>query len=245
MKFMLRCFLLVVLAATGNANAQTATDTPPAPNSYKIGGMPIVIPPPTTDLVEAGDQIRSFMEVAVPINNRLIAAFLLSSDLSRITNGGDNSSLSKYALVEVPRGGEYTDIEDSDFKQLADSTLQQLGNTINSSFADSEDEFNRRLKDLNVNATVSLGKPVQIGRLFSKQDTFGFGMISQVTTNGTSVNMTVAAAVVRVKKRLVFAYFYAVYKDDDTVKWLRKASEDWADAILKANQQAPPTTPAP
>jgi hypothetical protein len=174
--------------------------------------------------------------VAVPDSNRLIAAFLLTQDLPRLTKGSDNPVLTKYALVEVPRAGEYSDMEVSDFKEMTDSASQELGAAMNSSFSETEDEFNRRLKDLNVNATVSLGKPVQLGALFAKTDAFGFGLITQVTVGSTSTDMAMAAAIIRVKKRVLFAYLYAEYKNDDTVKFLRKASEDWADAILKANQ---------
>jgi hypothetical protein len=238
MKLKLTCIFLLVCA--GTCSAQTATNTtaptPTPPPTYKAGGTPIVIPTPTTDLVEVGDEGRGVMEVAVPDSNRLIAAFLLTQDLPRLTKGSDNPVLTKYALVEVPRAGEYSDMEVSDFKEMTDSASQELGAAMNSSFSETEDEFNRRLKDLNVNATVSLGKPVQLGALFAKTDAFGFGLITQVTVGSTSTDMAMAAAIIRVKKRVLFAYLYAEYKNDDTVKFLRKASEDWADAILKANQ---------
>ncbi len=238
MKLKLTCLFLLVFAATCSAQTTTGTppQNPPAPPSYKAGGTPIVIPPPTTDLVEVGDEARGVMEVAVPDSNRLIAAYLLPEDLPRLTKGSDNPELTKYALVEVPRSGEYSDVEVSDFKQMTDSASQELGAALNSAFSETEDEFNRRLKDLNVNATASLGKPVQLGPLFAKTDAFGFGLVTQVTVGSSSTDMAMAAAIVRVKKRVIFAYLYAEYKNDDTVKWLRKSSEDWADAILKANQ---------
>ncbi len=238
MKLKLTCLFLLVFAATCSAQTTTGAppQNPPAPASYKAGGTPIVLPPPTTDLVEVGDEARGVMEVAVPDSNRLIAAFLLPQDLPRLTSGSDNSNFTRYAMVEVPRSGEYSDVEASDFKELTDQASQEIGSVVSSSFSETEDEFNRRLKDLNVNATVSLGKPVQLGALFSKTDAFGFGLITQVTVGASSSDMAMAAAIVRVKKRVIFAYLYAEYKNDDTVKWLRKSSEDWADAILKANQ---------
>ncbi len=242
--------LLAVFAATGSAQTTTA---PPAtgptslaaPPTYKAGGTPIVIPSPTTDLVEVGEEGRGVLEVAVPDSNRLIAGFLLAQDLSRLTKGSDTPVLTKYALVEVPRNGEYSDVSVSDFKEMIDGASQELGASMSSYFSSTEDEFNRRLKDLNVDATVSLGKPVQLGALFSKTDAFGFGLITQVTVGATSANMAMAAAIVRVKQRVIFAYLYAEYKNDDTVKWLRKACEDWADAILKANPELPPAAPTP
>jgi hypothetical protein len=238
MKLKLTCLFLLVFAATCRAQTTTGTppQNPPAPPTYKAGGTPIAIPPPATDLVEVGDEARGVVEVAVPDSNRLIAAFLLPEDLPRLTKGSDNPMLTKYALVEVPRSGEYSDVEASDFKDIKDEASQEIGTDLSSSVSETEDEFNRRLKDLNVNATFSLGKPVQLGPLFAKTDAFGFGLITQVTVGANSSNLAMAAAVIRVRKRVIFAYLYAEYKNDDTVKWLRKSSEDWADAILKANQ---------
>jgi hypothetical protein len=238
MKLKLTGLFLLVFAATCSAQTTTGTtpQNPPAPPSYKAGGTLIVIPSPTTDMVEVGDEARGVMEVAVPDSNRLIAAYLLPQDLPLLTKGSESPELTKYALVEVPRNGEYSDVEASDFKEIMDGASQEIGAILSSSFSETEDEFNRRLKDLNVNATVSLGKPVQLGALFAKTDAFGFGLITQVTVGTSSSNMAMAAAIIRVRKRVIFAYLYAEYKNDDTVKWLRKSSEDWADAILKANQ---------
>jgi hypothetical protein len=64
-------------------------------------------------------------------------------------------------------------------------------------------------------ATVSMGAPIQLG--------------------GRTTKTGMGGALVRVKQRLLFVYFYTEYKNEETVTWLRKATEDWVDAILEAN----------
>jgi hypothetical protein len=48
--------------------------------------------------------------------------------------------------------------------------------------------------------------------------------------------MVAGVTVLRVQNRLLYAYIYSAYKDEDSVQWVRKTSEQWADAILNANQ---------
>ena len=139
-------------------------------------------------------------------------------------------------MVEVPRDGESAEFSASDFKAMTDSANQELGNAITSTSKEMEEEYNRKVKALNLDAKVSLDKPVSLGCLFSKQDAYGFGMLMSVTTHGTTTNMINGSAVLRVRNRLVFVYVYAVYRDQSSLQWVRKATEDWADAILKANE---------
>jgi len=107
---------------------------------------------------------------------------------------------------------------------------------LGSSFKESEDEFNKRMKAMNLDTEISYGKPVMLGTLFFKIDAYGFGMIAPVTANGTTVRMVVGGAIFRAKNRVLFAYFYAVYKDDQTVGQVRAETEQWTDAILAANR---------
>lgn len=229
------CLLALGVAAFGNA--QDATVKTAQVQSFKAGGVAIAIPPPTTEMTEVGYDNREFMKVFVSPNNRLIAAFVLTNDLPKLIKGSDNFIMSKYAMVKVPRRGEYMDCGVSDFREVTDGAEKELGNIMNSSMKDVEEEINRRMKSLELNdATVSFGKPIQLGCLFSKQDAYGFGMVMPLSTGGTNMKMAVGDALMRVKQRLLFVYLYAEYKNENTVKWLRKATEDWADAILKANK---------
>ena len=236
MKKVIRCLLLALfLAASGNAQDTSKKTT--EPQAFKAGGTPIVIPAPTGDMVEVGYDNREFMEIFVPTSNRLLAAFVLTNELPRLFSAGDDLVMSKYATVQVPRRFEYMDCEESDFKEVTDGAKAELGDIINSSTKEAEEEFNRRMESLDLEeATVSLGQPIQLGCIFAKPDAYGFGMILPVSMGGKTTNIGAGVALVRAKKRLLFAYLYAEYKNEETVKWLRKTTEEWADAILEANK---------
>ncbi len=219
----------------GNAQEAVVNRTPV--ELFKAGGTPIAIPPPTSDMTEVGYDNRELMEVFVIPNNRLIAAFVLTNDLLRLTKKADDLSISKYALVQVLRNGEYMDCTPNDFKEGISDVSEQFGDAINSSsMKEAEEEFNQRMKSLDLDVAVSLDKPLQLGCLFSKEDAWGFGMIAPVSVGGQNIKIASGIVLMRVKLRVLFVYLYAEYKNEDTIKWIRKTTENWADAILKANK---------
>jgi hypothetical protein len=236
MKKMMIAFLLFLEIAAVSTAQDSGTRSIQV-ESFKAGGTPIAIPPPTIKMSEVGFDNREFIEVIVPPNNRLIAAFVLTKDLPKFTKESDDLIMSKYATVQVPRRGEYMDCKSSDFQEVTNGVKKQFGDDMSSSIKEAEDEFNRRMKALDLDeAIMSLGKPIQLGCLFSKEDAYGFGMLMPLSMGGKNMKMGMGAALMRVKSRLLFVYLYAEYKDKETVKWLRKTTEDWSDAIMKANK---------
>jgi hypothetical protein len=233
--------VLLALCAPAASAAQdqakaAATAAPAAAPAYRAGGVPLLLPSPTQELVEVGNDNRAIMEVFAPEQNRLLAAYVLTDDAPRLRAGGQNM-LSKYALVEVPRNAEFTDVTAQNFKDLTAGMDQQFGAALDSSVKEGEDTINRRLKALNLDdANVALDKPAQLGAFFSKQDAYGLGLILPVTSKGTTIKMVAGVVILRAQNRLLYAYLYTVYKDEDTVKWVRKATGDWAEAILAANK---------
>ena len=214
--------------------ATNATDVA----SYRAGGRLLAIPTPTRNLVEIGSDHHALMEVFVPPENRLVAAFVLDTDLPRLRKGGNVPVMSAYAMAQVPRRGEFLDCGVSEFAKVVGGAKEQFGTVVASSFKEAEEEFNRRMKSLNLDkVTISLGKPIQLGCIFSKQDAYGFGMIMPVSMGGSTATMGGGCALIRAKKRLLFVYLYTEYKNEETVRWLRKATEEWTDAILKANNE--------
>ena len=228
------CLLVLGLAGTGRAG-ESARATAPA-RSFKAGGIPILIPPPTTSMSEVGYDNREFMEVFVPSTNRLIAAFVQTEDLPSLTSKSIQLRLSRYAMVQVPRRGEYIECGASDFRELTEGAKKRFGDLMKRSMEEADDEFNHRMKALDLDdATMSLGKPVQLGCLFSRRDAYSFGMVTPLSMGGLKTKMAMSVILMRVRERLLFAYLYAEYENEDTVLWLRDATEDWANSILRAN----------
>jgi hypothetical protein len=236
MKKLIRCSFLILLLG-GFCNAQETSERTAEPQAFKVGGTPIVIPAPTKDLVELGDNKREVMEVLVPSTNRLLAAFVLAEDLPNFAASGGHPVMSKYAMVEVSRRVENTDMEASHFNALVDTVKAQWGDILSSSAKNFEEDFHNRLKAHHFeDATVTLGQPIQLGCIISQQDEYGFAMIAPVLVDGKTTNMAVSTTLVRVKKRLLFLYLNSDYKNEATLTWLRETSEKWADAILSANK---------
>ncbi len=228
-------FVLILVALPYMTNAET--NEPKQSESFKAGGVPISILAPTAEFVEIGYDNREFMEISVPTNNRLLCAFVLANDLPRLTKRSDDLVMTRYGMVQVPRQREFMDFEASDFKKVVDGLKEASGDSMASSFNEAEEEINRRMKSLGLDeAKLSIGKPILLGRLFSKQDAYGFGMVMPVSMGGNTTKMGMGGVLIRAKKRLLFVYLYAEYKNEDTIKWLRKATEEWADSILKANK---------
>ena len=223
------------LACSAQDNSATKkTDAPD--NSFRVGGQSIILTSPVEEMVEVGSDNRVILEVVVPESNRLIAGYVLKTEQAVLHGAG--TELTRYAMVQVPRQGEFADVSADDFKQIADGAGKQLGAAIDSSVKEGETEFNRRMKSMNLDSLqATLDKPVQLGRLFARGDAFGFGMIMSVTMNGKTTKMVAGINLLRVRNRVLFAYVYSVYKDESTVEWMRNTSQDWADSILRANGQ--------
>lgn len=212
--------------------SSVAQDAP----TYRAGLKSISIPSPTTDLVETGTDYRVLLEPLSPTTNRLIAAFVVPADLDALRSGR-SAALNRYALVEIMRRSEFTDVTPEMFKQVADAIGAQFGAEVNSSLKDQQDEINRRIKALNSKpAEVTLEKPVELGTLFSKTDAYASGMIMPVTAGGKTTKMVMGMIALRVQARMLFVYTYTEYKDEASLQWIRTTDEQWADEILKANK---------
>jgi hypothetical protein len=236
MKKLIRCSLLVLLVG-GFCNTQDTSARTAEPQAFNAGGTSIVIPAPTKDMVELGDEKREVMEVFVPPNNRLLAEFVPANDLPRFAASGGHPVMTRYGAVEVSRRGENTDMEASNFNTVVGKLKARMGDLLSSSTENFEEDFHNRLKSQHFeDATVSLGQPIQLGCILSKQDAYGFAAIVPLSTNGKTTNMGGTTTLVRVKKRLVFIYLYSEYKNEETLKWLRETSVEWVDAILSANK---------
>jgi hypothetical protein len=205
-------------------------------STYRAGLKNFTIPAPTSDLVEAGTDYRVLLEPLVPINNRLVAAFLQPADLDTLRSG-TSAGLGRYALIEIPRRAEFAEVTPELFKQIADAVATQFGAEVNATLKDQQDELNRRLKALGSTAgEITLDKPVQLGTLFSKPDASAYGMIMPVSSGGNTKKMAMGMIVVHVRSRVLLIYLYCEYKDQSTIDWLRSTDEHWAEAILQANK---------
>ncbi len=193
--------------------------------SFDVGGRPISIPAPVSDMADLRSEKRRVMEAAVPPGSRLVAAFVVPEEMS-----SGRFPLSRYALVMVPANSENVDFSVEDFKAVTKLARTGFDATVKSSIGKAEGY----LKDRNL--SVKLGEPVPLGRFFDKEDALGHGTIIGMTIAGRTATMADGSALVRARKRLLIVHLYVEYKNDDTVAYLRRTSEDWVDRILTVNR---------
>ncbi|HEY2860603.1 MAG TPA: hypothetical protein VGJ21_19445 [Terracidiphilus sp.] len=213
-----------------------AQDAKPADTTFRVGLKDIAIPVISSEFVETGPDYRVLLEPLAPTSNRLVAAFVTPDDLKKLLTSA-STNLTRYALVEVPRRAEFTDVTPELFKQVDESFGAQLGAQTEATTKDSQDELNRRLKALGGGSTsITLDKPLMLGTLFAKPDAGGYGEILPLAVNGATIKMAAGVTILRVRQRILFIYLYAPYKDETSVDWIRATGEKWVDAILAANK---------
>ncbi|HKF47011.1 MAG TPA: hypothetical protein VKB38_06595 [Terracidiphilus sp.] len=229
------CILFVLCHSTAAQNSNSPDAAQQQPTIVRVGAVSIAIPSPTNGLVEPGPDYRVLFEPLAGAANRLVAAFVPQDQMEAI-HAGKAPPMNEYALVEIGRRVEFTRIDPSTFQQISEVMAKQLGGDIKDVQTQSQDELNQKLKSLGSSANVTMDKPIQLGAFFAKTDSIGFGMIMPYNVNGTITRMAGCLAEVRVRDRVLSVFTYAAYKDEGTVKWVKTTAEQWADAILKANQ---------
>ena len=241
------CLSLILFAYPRSLWAQDespATRDEPQSEIHQVGGVAVVVPTPWQDMVELGADRRGFMDQFVPPTNRLIAGFVNADDASKVGSGVVKAP-PRIAMMSVSREYESTEIREDGFKMIVDNVRKQFDVTAEGYANENEEEFNRRMTALNLdNIKITVGKPISLGCLFSTPNSAGFGTILQVSatnseekpTKDHSMQKSLSVLFVRVKNRVLFGYIFADYEGPETVKWLRRVSQDWSDAILAANQ---------
>lgn len=202
---------------------------------FQVGGVTVALTvPPVVDMVEAGDD-RTMFEPVVPEANRIVAAYVRKEDLPALHSGAV-AGIPVYALVEAPRAQETVNVLASDFPDLADMVGKRFGLAPFASFKESEDEFNARMKAMNLDQQVSDGKPVMLGTFFYNPSALGFGVIVPNPVNEKTTEIVMGAMLFRARARILYAKIYMNYKDAGTPDVVRTLSKEWMDSILQANQ---------
>lgn len=235
-------FILSVVSSALQGQDRTRLATTQAQvSNVRVGAVSIDIPPPTKDLVEPGPDYRVIFEPLAPVSNRLIAAFVPQDKMDTV-HKGNVPPMNEYALVEVARRTEFTEIDPASFQQIAVVLGKQFGGDLNQFAKDGQEEINHNLKALGASPSVTIDKPVTLGIFFAMPNAIGVGSITPYNVNGVTTRMAGCFAVLRVRGRILSVFTYAAYKDEATVLWVKTTSEQWARAILKANEG--PNSPA-
>jgi hypothetical protein len=208
--------------------------------STMAGGVPIVLPPPDKEFVEVGSEKRDFFVYMVPSRNRLLCAFVPADFLPRLKSPA--SGMGQYMLVELSRklDEKNTQVTSASFEKVVLGVKQQFADssTLNRTVRTTSEEISSKLKQLDQSKDMSIGEPVPLGTLFQTSDAYAFAMLASASSGGATTRAINASILLRVKDRLIFAYIYGSTDDENSLKWVEKTAEQWANEILTANSKS-------
>lgn len=210
------------------SNLQTQVDA----QTINVGGVSIRIPTPDTSFVSVKKEEWESINIIAPNSNKLLCAFVLNKDYEKYKSGtSDPINPEKYATIQIAKGLENFEINETQFKELTNSISKTFKKFDLSTVAKSQNEIKQR-----TNSDIKIGVPTSLGCFFSKPNLYGYGILAATEENGETVVKAIAVDMIRVKNRCLMIYTTVLYKGDDSLIWLRNISEKWGDKILKANQ---------
>lgn len=225
-----------VLPMLGQTGAPTAgTNEIP---KVKAGGIDLLLPSPDGDFTEVGDRLRTTVfDLLTPSTNRLLTAYLSHQIKENLLSGNTKGGLGTYAMVEIPRGAEYTDVGQKDFEDALKTVANSMGVAVDKAFSTTTDEINARMKELG-GKPISVDRPEMMGTVFRKPDAFAWAMLMGVKGGDSASATTMAGviAMIRIKQRVLFTYLYRKYDSPEVLDSLGKSTEAWVSRILSANQ---------
>jgi hypothetical protein len=174
-------------------------------------------------------------ETLAPANNRLVAAFVPQNKMDAI-HKGNAPPMDEYALVEVARRTEFAEFDSTAFQQIAEVIAKQFGGDISQFSRMGQEEINHNLKAMGSSVSVTIDKPVPLGIFFVMTNAIGVGSITPYNVNGVTTRKVGCLAILRVRGRALSVFTYADYKDEGSIIAVKTISEQWAGAILKANE---------
>jgi len=223
----------------GCAVAQEAPQSAPAaaPLAFDIAGVSITLPCPSGEYIEVGDDLRSlFTKYLVPSENRVVSGYVEKSYLTKIGEDASNAPPpSVYAMIQVSRMADATVFDVNEFRNVIRNIPDPYGKLLLSTRAEMRADFQRRKRQIDA-IPIPPGRSRPLGAFFSKPDAAGFGLLRRVVTDSGPAYQVQGTVFLRVRGKLLFGYIYTGYKGAETIDWLPKVLEQWADAILAANQ---------
>ena len=218
--------------------AATAEDPNPGSGrlEFWVGGVPMIIPPPSLDLMEVGERQRGFMSAFADDDGRLVAAFTIDGEIPGLDSFGSKFDVSRYALVSVLELDEFKPMGREEFQEIISQMDGLYADSLEEKKEESEEKLNRLIQSYTgVKVPFELGAPILLGTLFSKQDLYGSGVIFPMKIGEESRVTASASMLLRAKERLIFLHLFTTFENEETLEWLRVTAENWGDSILVAN----------
>jgi hypothetical protein len=236
MQRLIRLQSLIIILVGGFVTAETNTVR------IEVGDTKINVHAPLDfyEISELSPETRKYFEIMTPPSNSLLAVFVSEDDLGRIMKG-ESPNLQRYMILQTPRNFANNNISEMQFNQLVtylkeqhNMLLSDMKDKIGSYLDDAADQIS---KDKDISLDMKIGQQVPLGILFEKLGILSFvNLIKfQVTVDGKSVDSVVVAStsLLKVKDRILYAYVYSIYDNQEDINWVRAKTKEWMDLILE------------
>ena len=215
--FMILFYWLMLLGSIANAETQNI--------QIEVGGVKIDVQAPIGfhEISSLSPETRNLAETMTPPSNRLLAIFVSEDDLGRIMKG-EVPKFGRYMLLQVFRELENTNISNGQFRQLV-AQIKAQQNTLPKEY-----ELSQKMK---------IGEHVPLGVFFEQSNAIGFASLVkyQAEAEGEKLDYVVAGGTsfIRVKQKVLYAYVYGTYENQDDLNWVRSKSREWVNSLLTFN----------
>lgn len=223
--FMIFFYWLMLLGSIANAETQNI--------QIEVGGVKIDVQAPIGfhEISSLSPETRNLAETMTPPSNRLLAIFVSEDDLGRIMKG-EAPEFGRYMLLQVFRELENTNISNGQFRQLV-AQIKEQQNTL----LPKEYELSQKMK---------IGEQVPLGVFFEQSNAIGFTSLVkyQAEAEGEKLDYVVAGGTsfIRVKQKVLYAYVYGTYENQDDLNWVRSKSREWVNSLLTFNNTSTTTS---
>lgn len=197
-----------------------------------IGGKVIWLPAPENDMSAISDSIIKLAEIPVPPGNILKAVFLPKDVISKL--GIEPVSDRKKVMIEIVKSFEKSDINENDFKEAVSymkksfpSDLPEITEKTNQEFEKIRDRIGKQ----------EVGKMEILGTILDSKDAFAYLMSLKVKDDNDEKMIYAGLLSMRVKNRMMVAYFYNYAGYEEAINWIANIIPIWSKKVFELNQE--------
>jgi hypothetical protein len=236
---------VIVLLFTALASVPAASFAQAQDVTVEVGGgvtMKVPTPAGFREIDQTSEVVRSFAQVGVRPDGRLLACYLSNDDTERVTRG-QAPKRQQWLMLQTARFAESADVTDEIFGQFAtmlESEQKKLLESIKGGLSEWNEQVSRSMSAA-TGQTVKLHieQPVSLGVFNRQAHAVSWALVGplQLTVGDVSDSAVVATAVsvVHASGKLLFVYVYHVVNSPSDVDWVRSTTTAWVAAILGAN----------
>ncbi|MEP6847293.1 MAG: hypothetical protein ABI999_00440 [Acidobacteriota bacterium] len=209
-------------------------------DTFDVGGRTIAIPPPE-GFVD-GLKFERYAAVIAAAESASLYTLVSHVEIAiakRIEKGG-SKPLDLYTKVSIAKDSKQIDQTPEIFSATVatleknfDTYIDPDGSTIRSIVK----EVDRGLtNEYGKQANVSISQPRRLGFFEKNEQVFSAIMINQVKAFDRQKTMLVSISLIRVGRRLLYAYVYKAYRSESDVQLVTETTKKWTQAIVAANK---------